>query len=419
MKLLSLALLPALALLAGQHANAQTIYVGGLDTFFMEGDPTAGNFSALGACGGSIQSMVESYQDLYLGDVGGRVYLYHGNPNLPSFMFTNYVFDSPNDAIALADYGGTLLVGGTDGSVHMIDKRDGSVERTFNVPSPIGAIFRDEDTLFVGSPDLTVYKIDLLGGGATVLGTCAGQVHSMTLDSGELILGTPTGLIYKMDVDTGFLTSSFTVPNDAQALVMDGGKLLVGGSDGSILRVNVDTGAVILTLNSLGADVSALAISPAFVEPGIPYCFGIDCPCANQNATGGCTNSTGKGAQMRGIGSTSVLADDFTLTVDNMPTSSWGVVYMGALSNEINLGDGLLCAGAGYPLYRFQIQNSGGNGSLTLGPGIVNYAAKKFDTLGQINPGDTKLWQIWFRNPTGPCGSGFNTSNGYSVSFSQ
>jgi hypothetical protein len=408
----TLALFPSLA-------GAQTLYTGGLNSLFTEGDPVAGNFVVIGACGGSITSMVESYEDLYLGDTTGQIYIYHGNPDLPMEGITAYAFNAPAPAVALADYGGTLLSGAANGTISILDKRDGSVEGTFTIPDPVGAMLRVDHTLYVGTGNLNVFKIDLIDGTQSLLGTCAGEVRSMAKHGDELILGTPSGLIYLMNANSGIVTGAYLVPNNASALVMDDDVLLVGGSSGSVLRVNPTTGLLLGTIGVSSADISTMAISLEVLEPGFPFCFGIDCPCANLGATGGCSNSLGRGAEMRAQGSNSVLADDLVITVDQLPANSWGIVYMGSQPNHSALGDGILCTGGGYPLYRFPIQNSGPGGSITQGTGLAAYASLNFDALGQITPGGTQLFQIWYRNPTGPCGVGFNTSNGYSVSFSQ
>jgi hypothetical protein len=411
------ALVLVLVLVQGPFAAAQTLYVGGLDTLFLQGDPVAGNFQFLGGCGGSIQSMAESYQDLYLGDVGGRVYVYHGRPGDPLLGSTHYVFDSLNDATALVDYGGTLLVGGSDGTVHRIDKRDGSVERTYTVGVPVGAMLLVEGTLYVGSPTLDVIQVDLATGSATLLGTCGGEIHSMARDGAHLVLGTPQGIVYRMQLASGLVDAGFVVPNDATAMLMHTGDLLLGGSDSSILRLDPADGTLLATLASPGSDVSALAFGADVPAPGFPYCHGLDCPCGNDDVLAGCANSLGRGARMQGAGTSSFTSDDLVLTVDQLPQGAWAVNYMGALANDVPFGDGKLCAGNGYPLFRFPIKNSGPTGTITLGPGIVAYSQQQFGALGEITSGSTWLFQIWYRNPSGPCGAGFNTSNGYGVSF--
>ena len=38
---------------------------------------------------------------------------------------------------------------------------------------------------------------------------------------------------------------------------------------------------------------------------GIPFCFGVGCPCGNDDPNAGCANSTGSGALLEGSGSAS------------------------------------------------------------------------------------------------------------------
>lgn len=407
----------SLGFLTAPFAAAQDLYVGGMNTFFSKGDAAGGNFVTLGACGGQIQSMTEDYQDLYIGDVGGRVYKHFGRPGQPFEGFTTYVFDSLNDATAILVHGGGLLIGGSDGSVHLVDKRDGTLIDSFAVGGAVGAMALVGNTLYVGSPSNQVFSVDIETGVSNLLGVCGGQVHSMTVDGDHLVLGTPHSVVYRMDVNTGFLQTAFNVPNSASALVMHGGDLLCGGSDGTIHRMVADTGLVLGTLSSSGHDVNAMVIGPDENEPGFPYCFGISCPCGNDDILAGCGNSTGAGALMLGSGTASVTQDDLELHTGQMPANVFAIVYMSAIENELSFGDGKLCTGNGYSIFRFPVRNSGPFGVITEGPGIVDYASQTFGPQGQITPGSSWQFQIWYRNPSGPCGNTFNTSNGYTVSF--
>jgi hypothetical protein len=56
-------------------------------------------------------------------------------------------------------------------------------------------------------------------------------------------------------------------------------------------------------------------------------------------------------------------------------------------------------------------------GHALLGPGIAGHAADHFPSTGAIDPGDTWRFQAWYRDPAGPCGTGFNLSNGLEVTF--
>ena len=143
------------------------------------------------------------------------------------------------------------------------------------------------------------------------------------------------------------------------------------------------------------------------------YCFGVGCPCGNNDASAGCANGTGVGALMTGSGTTSVLNDDLVLTTVLLPTNQFGIFYMG--SNQINLpfGNGLRCAG-GFTFRYNPPTNSGAGGTISLGPGIVQYSCLHF---GCIVPFTTWNFQTWYRDPGGPCGFSFNTSNAMSVTF--
>jgi len=148
---------------------------------------------------------------------------------------------------------------------------------------------------------------------------------------------------------------------------------------------------------------------------GTPYCFGTsNCPCANnslpaQNA--GCNNSTGSGATLVGSGSTSVSFDGLVLSASNMP-GALCVFLQGSSVVALNYGDGRRCAGA--PLIRIGNKNpSGGNASYPVGPDLP------ISVKGSVPPaGGVRYYQTWYRNFTGPCGVGFNVTNGVSVVWS-
>jgi hypothetical protein len=158
-------------------------------------------------------------------------------------------------------------------------------------------------------------------------------------------------------------------------------------------------------------------------SPFSPYCFGdgtsAACPCGNLGSAGqGCANSTGSGAQLAGSGSPSVSADDLQLTVTSLPANQFGILYMGPDTSEIPFGDGNRCVdGGGVGLFRYDVFNGGTGGTWTEGPGIIGFAQGNFPVTGHIAGGQTWHFQAWYRDPTGPCGLGFNLSNGYGVTF--
>ncbi len=149
-------------------------------------------------------------------------------------------------------------------------------------------------------------------------------------------------------------------------------------------------------------------VSPFGIGNGTPA----PCPCGNNSTLGrtqGCAQFSGIGGELIANGSTLAAADDLTLTAHNLPPFNFGILFNGTTVNPMGawIGDGLLFAGG--PLTRFSVQASDGLGRATWGPGLI--AAHPWLT------GQTYHYQVWFRDHNGPCGSGYNTTNGLSVTF--
>ena len=148
--------------------------------------------------------------------------------------------------------------------------------------------------------------------------------------------------------------------------------------------------------------------------PGTSYCAGdgsgTACPNGNAGGAGeGCANSTGSGAVLSASGSDSASTDDLVLSATNLPDNEPGLYFQG--NNSVNggagitFGDGLRCAG--YEARRLEIQTSAGGASATAGS-IV--------TGGLVNVGDTKYYQLWYRDSSSS-NAGFNTSNGLEITW--
>jgi len=140
---------------------------------------------------------------------------------------------------------------------------------------------------------------------------------------------------------------------------------------------------------------------------------GTSCPCANSGSNGeGCANGSGSGAMLRSTGSSSVGTADLVLTGAQLIASQPGLYFQG--NNAINsslgnpFGDGLRCVGGGVVRLQVRFADSSGNSQTS-----VNIPA-----TGGIAAGDTKRFQIWYRDPiTTSCGAGFNLSNGLEITF--
>ena len=126
-------------------------------------------------------------------------------------------------------------------------------------------------------------------------------------------------------------------------------------------------------------------------------------------------NSVGPGALISHTGTTSIAANDFTVTVTGAVPGKLGLFYYGAEQTEVPFGNGYRCVGpGGIALFR-------------LGPpqaiDAFGYAARLVDFTqpppgsgpGAIHPGDTWNFQFWYRDPS--VGAGMNLSDALEALF--
>ncbi|HVS17351.1 MAG TPA: hypothetical protein VMT18_02035 [Planctomycetota bacterium] len=158
---------------------------------------------------------------------------------------------------------------------------------------------------------------------------------------------------------------------------------------------------------------------PDECEGGVTYdCF---CPsplgpCGNDDATAGCRNSTGQGGLLTATGSTSVGADDLVLTTTQMPAFTPGLMLMGpGIGGPLPFFDGRRCVNGA--LLRWPVKFAGATGSFSYGPGLSAFSIANFPPAYWLTPGSVWHFQTWYRDNTGPCGSGANISNSASVLF--
>ncbi len=145
---------------------------------------------------------------------------------------------------------------------------------------------------------------------------------------------------------------------------------------------------------------------------GNPLCFGDGnwgaCPCANFSLPGaneGCLTSGGTGAILEATGSDSVAADDLVLRLSEVPAGHPVVFVQGGSFTALPFRDGLRCAGA--PLIRLEVSSASASG--------LCFSAVSIVTRGSVVPGMTCVYQGWFRDNAGPCGSGSNISSGVQI----
>ncbi len=405
-------LLPGLAAaLCAGPAAAQELFLGSRTTLVTRNDPLDGSGTLVGACGGIVHSMAALGGDVYVGDVLGRIYRWN-----PAIGFLAFAFPTANDARALVAHNGDLLVGGTDGTILRYDPATGVLKATLDAGVPVHALTLAGGQLIVGTVSGLLLGGDPVVGGFQFFGVCGFDVASMTADPTHLIVADVGARIWRFELATKTLSGSFQLSHAGLGIAVWGGDLLVGSDDGLVRRLDRKSGVQKHAFQA-AFPVDALAILGT-PEPGVAYCFGLGCPCGNNDPENACVNSTGFGSGLVSAGTASVAADDLEIVAYDLPKNVFALYYMGLQQSSLPFGDGLLCAGGGgYPVFRFAVGLTGALGLSRLGPGIVDFAEQNFGIPGLISAGTQWNFQAWHRDPAGPCGTSFNTSGAYHVAF--
>lgn len=121
------------------------------------------------------------------------------------------------------------------------------------------------------------------------------------------------------------------------------------------------------------------------------------------------TNSTGNGAYMTALGSTSISANDLTLLCYSTRPNALGIFFYGQVQTQVPFGNGWRCVDN--PFFRLPAHaaNSAGNNFLPL-----NYNA--LPQGGQVSAGQAWNFQCYYRDIAGG-GALFNASDGLHVIF--
>jgi len=158
------------------------------------------------------------------------------------------------------------------------------------------------------------------------------------------------------------------------------------------------------------------AVSLELFKPGIPSAVTLSAcapgpPCQAEPFCTTAPNSAGPGARLEGGGTTSAAANDFTLEVSLAPANRPGLFYFGPTPIQAPFGDGFRCVG-GATNRLYPIRFTTGAGELSRPVDLTSPPASD-----RIRPGQTWYFQFWFRDGTGPGGSGFNLTDGLAASF--
>ncbi len=159
----------------------------------------------------------------------------------------------------------------------------------------------------------------------------------------------------------------------------------------------------------------------ASAQVGDPFCFGQGCPCNNDDPLAGCGNagfdgSPSTGAKLEVLGGGAVIVnDDLALGISGMATNQFGMLFTSTNGTSLSFGDGLRCVGG--RLYRFPVRQSDAAGTFQEA-GLVA-TSNTFHAGGAVTAGSTWNYQVWYRDPGGPCGTDFNVTNALPVTWTE
>ncbi len=291
------------------------------------------------------------------------------------------------------------------------------------------------------SPPTAAVSIGASAFSPPVLAVAAGTTVTWINASGAVRSVRSTGAPYTFDsgpiAPGGSFERTFVREGTYAYESVEGGfTAQVDTAPGATTAVGLDSGGSIFRFTMTGdasAPGSELAYELYFIDqpgnvrageplrvaappaPGVAFCFGdgsgTPCPCANPGASDrGCANSAqASGAALAALGSPSVSGASLVLAGAGLVPSQPGLYFQG--NNRVAggagtvFGEGLRCAGGA--VARLQVRTADGAGASAT---TIDVASK-----GGVVPGDTRRYQIWYRDPLGLCGGGFNLSNGLEV----
>jgi len=145
-------------------------------------------------------------------------------------------------------------------------------------------------------------------------------------------------------------------------------------------------------------DFVADDLGPVTCTPTVQYC--LTAP-----------NSVGSGAIIAATGSQSVASNSFGVRITGAPANTLGLAYYGRIRATAPFGDGVRCVRG--KVFRLPLRTTTASGSHDELLDLTNPPHPN----AVIGAGQTWNFQFWYADPTGPGGTGWNTTDAVEVTF--
>lgn len=155
-------------------------------------------------------------------------------------------------------------------------------------------------------------------------------------------------------------------------------------------------------------------------DPSAPFAVDrlalhVTAPAVGVTECDGLPNSTGEGARLGLVGSRDAADNDLGLVVEDLPPGAFGLLVSGRAAARTPLFDGLLCIDAPLGRHPMTLRAADAGGSLEARVDLVRMPVPTPPYVGAVVPGDTWLFQWWYRDATpGPTA---NFSSACAVEF--
>lgn len=389
------------------------LYVAGTDGMVYAGNAVNGDFEPLFLVGFEVTALTIDGHDLFAGTTSGLV-LHH---DLDSAQ-TLYAYSSPGPVEALTMDSAFVFAGGPDGFVHRFSRVNGDFISSIPIGEAVVGLDNDAGQLFAATSSGEVFQVDLATDTVSSWASVSENLSTLQKDPTWIYTSTAAGGLLRINALVQEPPTQLNVPGPViTATHHHGTHVLTLDSLGVIRRVDGATGLLLDDEVAVAPPgTQTMIVNVATVgTPGQSVCTSSAalCPCGNDDPGAGCANSTGGGARLEAVGSPSVAADDAYLYATQLPPNQFALPYTGTASVQVPFGDGIRCIGAAGGLWRLGVQATGPEGWVELGLGIVS------EGPAPIAAGSSWDFQVWYRDPGGPCGSGFNLSGAYRIAFAQ